>query len=140
VVEAIVDTSVLVSAANAAEPEHQRCYRVLTDDKYRLIVSPLVLAEADYMIARLGNVDGEVAMLEDIQANMTIASSDNKQLAQAIQLVKQYAGLNIGVTDASLVVLAAQYRTTHLMTLDRRHFQTITPLKGSSHFTLLPNI
>ena len=45
--------------------------------------------------------------------------------------------MRIGVTDASLVVLAARYRTTRLLTFDERHFRAIKPLHGEA-FTLLP--
>ncbi len=137
-VDTLVDTSVLVSAANAGEVMHRRCYTALTTAQGRLVVSPLVVAEADYMIARLRQVSAEVAMLQDIRDNMTVAQFTNEDLDQAIALVEQYADLNIGVTDASIVVLAAKYHTTQLLTLDHKHFQAIAPLASGSHFTLLP--
>ncbi len=45
--------------------------------------------------------------------------------------------MKIGVADASIVVLAARYRTTRLLTFDERHFRAIKPLHGEA-FTLLP--
>jgi predicted nucleic acid-binding protein len=45
--------------------------------------------------------------------------------------------MNIGLTDASLVVLAATYGTTRLVTLDERHFRAIRPLPADA-FTILP--
>jgi hypothetical protein len=44
---------------------------------------------------------------------------------------------DIGLTDASLVVIAARYRTSTILTLDERHFRAIRPLDGNA-FTLLP--
>ena len=44
----------------------------------------------------------------------------------------------IAITDAANVVLADRYRTTHLLTLDQRHFRQLRPLWGANHFTLLP--
>jgi len=98
-----------------------------------------VLAEADYMIARLGQVPAEVAMLQDIRDNMTVAQFSNDDLDQAITVVEQYTDLNIGITDASIVVLAARYHTTRILTLDHKHFQAIMPLASGDHFTLLPS-
>lgn len=54
-------------------------------------------------------------------------------------MCKSYAELNIGITDASLVVIAARYNTTRLLTLDQRHFRTVRPLWGASAFRLHPN-
>lgn len=138
-VDTLVDTSVLVSAANASEAAHRRCFAALTKTQGRLVISPLVLAEADYMIARLGQVPAEVGMLQDIRDNMTIAQFSNDDLERAIEVIEQYAALNIGVTDASIVVLAARYRTTHILTLDHKHFQAITPLASGDQFMLLPS-
>jgi predicted nucleic acid-binding protein len=51
--------------------------------------------------------------------------------------VARYPDLRIGIADASLVILAARYRTTRLLTLDERHFRVVTPLHGGT-FTILP--
>jgi hypothetical protein len=45
----------------------------------------------------------------------------------------------IGLTDASLVVLAERLGTTDIATLDERHFRTLRPLAGGvDAFRLLP--
>jgi len=46
-------------------------------------------------------------------------------------------GTRIGVTDASLVVLADRFRTRRVLTLDRRHFRVLRPLAGGD-FELIP--
>ncbi len=45
---------------------------------------------------------------------------------------------DVGLTDASLVALAARLGTTQIATFDERHFRAMTPLQGGGHFTLLP--
>lgn len=57
------------------------------------------------------------------------------QLAQ--QIVEQYSEQAIGVTDASLVVLADRLRTRTILTLDHRHLDVLRPLAGG-HFEVLP--
>ena len=52
-------------------------------------------------------------------------------------VIEQYRDQSIGVTDASIVVLAARYGTASVLTLDRRHFEVLRPLDGG-HFRLLP--
>jgi len=43
----------------------------------------------------------------------------------------------MGVTDASIVALAQQYRTDLVLTLDRRHFDVLRTVEGKP-FALLP--
>ncbi len=51
--------------------------------------------------------------------------------------VERYADQQIGVTDASIVALAQQYRTDLVLTLDRRHFDVLRTVEGKP-FALLP--
>lgn len=44
--------------------------------------------------------------------------------------VEAYADQNIGLADASNVVLAERYRTRTIVTLDHRHFDVLRPLSG----------
>ncbi|PYQ58058.1 MAG: VapC toxin family PIN domain ribonuclease, partial [Acidobacteria bacterium] len=39
--------------------------------------------------------------------------------------IKVYHDLNIGLADASIVVLAKRYDTRDVLTLDERHFRTL---------------
>jgi predicted nucleic acid-binding protein len=45
----------------------------------------------------------------------------------------------IGLTDTMNVVLAAEYRTDVMLTLDRRHFRRVRPLTGHTEFRLWPD-
>jgi uncharacterized protein len=56
---------------------------------------------------------------------------------QAAGIVERYADQDIGLADASLVILAARYRTERLLTLDHRHFRVIRTASGKP-FTLVP--
>ena len=52
-------------------------------------------------------------------------------------VIDRYRDQDIGLADASQVVLAHRHRTRRILTLDRRHFDVIRPLDGG-RFTLLP--
>ena len=58
-------------------------------------------------------------------------------MAQARSVIAKYRDLKIGLAHASIVVLAARYMTTRVLTLDLRHFRVMEPLQGG-HFTILP--
>ena len=53
------------------------------------------------------------------------------------KLVRTYADLPLGVTDASLVALAERHRVKLIATLDHRHFRVVRPAHLDA-FTLVP--
>ena len=53
------------------------------------------------------------------------------------RLDEQYAALDLGLADLSVVILAHRFRTRRLLTFDERDFRAVAPLSGGS-FTLLP--
>lgn len=55
--------------------------------------------------------------------------------AQAV--LDRYPTLDLGLADASLVVLAERHRTLDLLTLDERHFRVLRG-PGGRPFRLLP--
>lgn len=100
-------------------------------------VSPFVLAEVDYLLSdRLGTAYA-LNLLEDIAAGAyQLAAFGEEDLVTAISIARQYADLAVGLTDASVVVIAARHRTDRILTLDD-HFRAVRPLQGGA-FTLLP--
>jgi len=61
--------------------------------------------------------------------------ADDVALARAV--IEQYSDLNIGLADASIVVLANAMGTREILTLDERHFRTLRG-SGGEAFRLLP--
>jgi predicted nucleic acid-binding protein len=66
-----------------------------------------------------------------------LASFEPAELELAATVTAKYRDLRIGVADASIVVLADRHRTRTIVTLDRRHFEVLRPLKGG-RFTIVP--
>jgi uncharacterized protein len=58
-------------------------------------------------------------------------------IAAAERLIGRHADLAVGLTDASIVVLANRYGVRDLLTLDERHFRTLPGPRGRP-FRLLP--
>jgi predicted nucleic acid-binding protein len=52
-------------------------------------------------------------------------------------LVRRYAELRLGGTDASVVALAERLGVDHVATVDRRHFSVVRPAHVDA-LTLLP--
>jgi uncharacterized protein len=134
----ICDTSGLIAAYAANDPRRRQVADLLSNDPGPLILSPFVLAELDYLMATRSGVRAELKVLSDIAAGIyTLAEFDRFDVDQAATLVERYQQMDIGIADASLVVLAAKYRTTRLLTFDEKHFRAIRPLHADA-FTILP--
>lgn len=137
--EALVcDTSGVLAALDRADPDHHACHAVLESYDGPLVLSPFVLAELDHLVrARLG-ADAARVLADDVAAGAyDLALIDAPDVAQCIDLDRQYADLGLGLSDASLIVLAHRVRTRSLLTLDERHFRAVRPLQGGA-LTLLP--
>jgi len=134
----IVDTGVIVAAYDDRDPDHQGVKQALSSANEPLIVSPYVVAEADYLISARQGQAIELAVLRDLCSGAwDLVGFDREDLAAAVDLIDRYHDQRIGVTDASLVVLAKRFRTRTIATLDKRHFEVLRPLDGG-RFTIVP--
>jgi uncharacterized protein len=134
----IVDAGALYAQADADEPEHKAVSEVLRAERGELITSQVVVAEADYLILRRLGVDVELRFLQDLAEGTYIADTlALAELAIARDIAARYRDLELGLADASLVVLANRWQTRRILTLDERAFRTVQPLQGGS-FTVLP--
>jgi hypothetical protein len=75
--------------------------------------------------------------VENLQVAHSIAL-DQRPVPPGRPLADRYADLGIGLTDASLVVLAARVGSEDVATFDERHFRVVRPLAGAEAFRLLP--
>lgn len=135
----IADTSGLLAFFNVAEPVHHAVASIVQDSDV-LVVSPYVVAELDYLLATHVSVAAELAALSELAGGAyLLAGFDEEDLAVAAEIIDRFRDQSIGVTDASLVVLANRYATNQILTLDRRHFDVLRPLDGG-RFDLLPQL
>ena len=121
----------------ADDPDHHDVVDLLNQGE-QLIVSPYVVAELDYLLANRAGQGVEVQMLIELSSGSfelpIIGAAD---LLSCAEVISRYADQNIGVADASLVVLADRYHTNRIATLDRRHFSVLRTIKND-RFTIVP--
>jgi len=134
----ICDTSGLIAAYSTTDARHRQVARVLDAEPDAPVLSPYVLAELDHLVTARAGVRAELKVLGDVAAGTyRLAEFDRFDVARAAAVAERYRDMRIGLADASLVILAARYRTTRLLTLDERHFRAIRPLNANA-FTILP--
>jgi uncharacterized protein len=134
----VAETSGLLAYFQATEPQHRAASAVVDNPANEFVVSPYVIAELDYLTADRSGVDAELAMLRALATeDYALATFDADDIALAIEVIDKYADQEIGLADASIIVLADRYKTKQILTLDHRHFDVVRPLSGG-RFKLLP--
>jgi predicted nucleic acid-binding protein len=103
-----------------------------------LSTTPLIVAELDYLVARQGGPKAGRVLRENFERGAYLVEWWPTAIHEAIAVAERYESMELGLADASLVILAARLQTTDIATLDERHFRTLKPLSGAKTFRLLP--
>jgi predicted nucleic acid-binding protein len=140
---AVADTSGLLALFNRADPEHRQT-AIAANACGLLVVSPLALVEVHQVASVRADRRTADAVVGTLVARaeatrIAIATTTPRLLSTTLAVRRRYAGLDLDLADAAAVVLAAEYRTDVLLTLDRRDFRAIRPLTGNQAFRLLPD-
>ncbi|MHB2018355.1 MAG: type II toxin-antitoxin system VapC family toxin [Candidatus Xenobia bacterium] len=133
----LLDTSGLLANYDRSDRYHEAVVRVMAR-RHPRILSPFVLAELDYLILKLAGVRGELEMLKDVaEHRLQLVPFNASDVERATSVIDKYEDVQIGLTDASIAVLADRHRCYEVLTLDQRHFRAMTSPEGKS-FRLLP--
>lgn len=99
-----------------------------------------VIAEACYLIGRHLGAVAEAAFLDEFGPDKVLTLGDllPEDVARMAVLVRQYADLSLGGTDAAVIATTERLGVAHIATVDRRHFTVVRP-KHVSSFSLLPD-
>jgi uncharacterized protein len=134
----VVDTGVMYSYFVAGDPHHQEAASIVEAADEICVISPFVIAELDYFVLSRFGLNAEVTMLDELlDGAYELPEVNALDLALCRDIVAHYADKKIGVTDASLVVMAHRFGTHRIATYDRRHFAAMRGLDGQA-LELLP--
>jgi predicted nucleic acid-binding protein len=134
----LLDTSGLLAAIDAGQTRHAECAAVIAGRPGPFLLSPFVLAELDYLLgSRVGATAQDALLAEVGRGAYRLEPFDAADVDAARKVVAKYREHQIGLADASIVVLAARHRVRDVLTLDQRHFSVVRPLSGRA-FRLWP--
>lgn len=135
----VADTSALIALFNQTDKHHESVRRGIAEAGH-LVVSPCVLTELDYLIATRQGPPVAGAIVRYVASRVAAGRWEvpgiGLLLLAAHAVLEDYP--SIGLADAMNVVLAREFRTDVIATLDHRHFRVIRPLTPHSAFRLLP--
>ena len=134
----LLDTSGVFAAYDRASRLNDAVRVVLESEQDVPILSPFVLAELDYLVTKRLGHRTELDFLDEVGRGVyELADFATDDVVAARTVLTRYEDLDVGLTDASIVVLAERYHTNRVLTLDERHFRVLK-LKRGKPFVVLP--
>jgi hypothetical protein len=134
----LLNTSGLLSALDESQRHHHECAALLGEASPLLLLSPFVLAELDYLLMRHVGRRAQAALLEEVaRGAYQLEPFGAADVVHAKEVLAQHADLEIGLADASIVVLARRHGVTEVLTLDQPHFRAIR-IERRRRFKILP--
>ncbi len=134
----IVDAGPLVAAASTRDRHHARCVELLAHAPGPLVVPTLVITEVAYFLADRIGASAERAFATSLRAGELLAEPvEPADWDRIIELLDQYADLDLGIVDASVIAVCERLDQADLATLDRRRFSVVKP-RHCSALNLLP--
>ena len=134
----LLDTSGLLAAIDSSQNQHAKAASALREASPPLLLTPFVLAELDYLLAVRVSTRAQRALLDEVaRGAYRLEPFTAQDVASAAFVLRRYPGLEIGLADASIVVLAERYGVLDVLTLDQRHFNSLRG-PGGQRFHLLP--
>jgi predicted nucleic acid-binding protein len=103
----IVDTGVLLAAADRGDPDHVACAQLVLDEPGPLVTTELVVAETAYLIGRQLGPDAEAGFFRSVaNGDLMVEALTPTDYLRIAALVDRYRDRPLGGTDASLVAVA----------------------------------
>ena len=134
----VLDTSVVLAFLDRDDTNHELVYAWMLTQEDELVTTPLIVAELDYLVRRSGGTVAVRILHEDFDKGAYQVEWWVTAIHETIAVAKRHESIELGLADASLVVLAARLQTIDIATLDERHFRALKPLSGGKAFRLLP--
>lgn len=134
----LIDTGGLLSALDESQTWHSECLNVLTRFAPPFLLSPFVLAELDYLILRNIGRTAQSALLDEVvRGAYSLERFDATDVEHANAIMARYKDLDVGLADASIVVLAERHQVADVLSLDQRHFRSMR-IGQRKRFRILP--
>ncbi|MDV7215538.1 PIN domain-containing protein [Streptomyces prunicolor] len=108
-----------------------------------LVMSPLLLAELDHVATRELGREAAISAVDDLRRWMSRGRVAMPEITEghvgaAPSVRVRYGALDLDLTDAVNMPLAADYDTDTILALDRRDFRAVRPLGRHKAFRVLP--
>jgi uncharacterized protein len=135
----VIDTSVIYGLLDRRDRRHEEAADWYDRTVDELTTTPLVLAEVDHLARTRAGRSAASAFRRDVEAGVYSVEWWPSAGAEAARIAERYADLGLGLTDASLIALAARLEIIAIATFDERHFRAVRPITDAPAFLILPS-
>lgn len=134
----IVDTGVLLAAADEDDADHDACASLLLERRGELKVPAPVVPECAWQIeTHLGPLAEASFIGLIITGELEVIDLTLTDYRRCGELIEAYADLGLGFVDASVVTIAENLDVKTIATLNRRDFAVVRP-RHTAAFELVP--
>ncbi len=131
-------TGPLYAAFDRRDKHHEASAALMRQTAPPLLVPAPVVIETCYHLTKHLGARAEITLLKAFQSgDLAMVTPTKPDFDRAVELVEQYAGFPLGITDAYVIAIAERLDIAQLATIDRRHFLAVTP-RHCPGFELLP--
>jgi predicted nucleic acid-binding protein len=135
----LADTNAVLQLVSSTARHHGEVQRIVDEVSGPFLLSPFVLAELDYMLGKQHGQAAQLALLGEVaEGAYELAEFGRADVERAVTVMRRYEDLQVGLADASIVVLAERHGSSDVLTFDRRHFRAMRG-PGGRPFRLLPD-
>ena len=115
----VVDTGIFVAVADRDEPHHSVSVEALRGHRDVAVPAPVIPETAWLTEARLGP-DAEVRFLTAVTGpKFQVVVPIPADYVRAVELIRRYADLGLGLVDASIIASAERLGATTIATIDQ---------------------
>jgi predicted nucleic acid-binding protein len=134
----IADSGAIYGLHDRDDRHHRALRKFIVRQNDTVLIPAAILSEIDYLLwSKLGR-RAELDFLHDIVTGVfTIEPFTTQDATRSRDLMNQYAALDIGLADASVISAAHRLQVRRILTVDERHFRAVRAHDGKP-FTLLP--
>lgn len=133
----VVDSSVLVAAADAGDRAHARVRDAIAEERSEIVVPQTTVPEVCHLLRHRLGASAEVQFVEALAASpWRLEPLSGPDVKRCAELVARYADLPLGFVDASVVAIAERLGAIRIYTLDA-DFSMVRP-RHVKAFELMP--
>lgn len=134
---AIGDTGFVVALPNKADTKHQEVVAVYLKQQQILLPQP-VLTEVAYLVGREAGVTTVITFLQGLfKSRFHLVALTEEDVKRVAEILDGYKDSRIDFVDATVMAVAERFKSTKILTLDRRDFSIFRP-QHCNHFEILP--
>jgi hypothetical protein len=127
----LLDSGILYAYYDRSDRWHEAASDLMTAERGALLLPSPVVPEVDHLLGvRIGREARRVFYRGLVEASYLLVDLPQERIARIDEIDAQFADLDLGFVDCSLVVLAESLGVPRIATTDRRHFEPLAKTFG----------